>query len=101
MAYEQRTGGTHQWRLLRKRALRELPLGCVFCGIALDPSAPRGSKTAPELDHIVPAKFGGPEVIENVQWACSPCNRSKSDKGGPHHGPDTSAPRTFVTRRTW
>lgn len=100
MTYEQRTGSTHQWRLLRKRALRELPLACVFCGTVLDPSAPRGSKTAPELDHIVPAKRGGPDVIENVQWTCSPCNRRKSDRAAPEHTPKPS-PRTFVTWRTW
>jgi 5-methylcytosine-specific restriction endonuclease McrA len=101
--YEQRTGSTHQWRKLRARALRELPLVCVFCSTALDPSAPRGSRQAPELDHIVPAKYGGPDVIENVQWTCSPCNRSKSDRGASRgeDGPTVKAPRTFVTERTW
>lgn len=100
MAYEQRTGSTHQWRLLRKRALRELPLVCVFCRTPLDPSAPRGSQHAPELDHIVPAKLGGPDVIENVQWTCSPCNRSKSDRGTRRAAAPPQT-RTFVTHRRW
>jgi 5-methylcytosine-specific restriction endonuclease McrA len=96
--YQQRSGGTHSWRKLRARALRELPLFCAFCGIALDPMAARGSQHAAELDHIVPAKYGGQEVITNVQWACAPCNRSKSDRAQPRQ-PD--APRTFITSRTW
>lgn len=98
MAYEQRLGSTHQWRKLRQRALRDLPLVCTACGIALDPGARRGSATAPELDHIIPAKRGGPDTIENVQWMCSPCNRRKSDK---HDEPLPKPPRTFVTSRKW
>lgn len=96
--YQQRTGSTHSWRKLRARALRELPLICTFCGIELDPVARRGSATAPELDHIVPAKLGGEEVLSNVQWTCSPCNRRKSDR--PEQRMPVT-PRTFVTHRTW
>lgn len=82
MAYEQRLGGTHQWRLLRKRAIRELPLICsnAQCRQVLDLTAPRGSATAAELDHIIPRRAGGTDTIENVQWMCAPCNRRKSDK---------------------
>ena len=97
--YQQRTGGTHAWRKLRGRALRELPLVCAECGITLDPTAPRGSARAPELDHIIPAKFGGPETLENVQWMCSPHNRRKSDRVAP--SPSRQEPRSFVTPRTW
>lgn len=96
MTYQQRNGGTHAWRKLRARALRELELACVFCGTVLDPSAPRGSLTAPELDHIVPAKLGGQDVMSNVQWACSPCNRRKSDRA-----PEPKPARTFITHRNW
>jgi 5-methylcytosine-specific restriction endonuclease McrA len=98
--YQQRSGGTHSWRKLRARALRDLPLVCAFCGVALDPTAPRASRFAPELDHIVPAKYGGEEVLSNVQWACAPCNRSKSDRGGPSTQ-EPKPPRTYVTSRTW
>lgn len=96
-AYEQRLGGTHAWRKLRQRALRELPLVCAACGIALNPTAPRCTATAPELDHIVPLKAGGADVITNVQWMCSPCNRRKSDR----HEQWPEPPRDYVTWRTW
>lgn len=98
--YQQRTGGTHSWRKLRARALRELPLVCVFCEVQLEPGARRGSRFAPELDHIVPAKFGGQDVLSNVQWTCSPCNRRKSDRSSPAER-EPKPPRTFVTHRTW
>ena len=97
--YQQRTGSTHSWRKLRARALRELPLVCVFCRVELDPMARRGSRLAPELDHIVPAKLGGQEVLSNVQWTCSPCNRRKSDRTPAPQ--ESQAPRTYVTWRTW
>ena len=97
--YEQRLGSTHAWRKLRAQALRTLPLACAACGVELDPSAPRGSPTAPELDHIVPAKHGGADTLDNVQWLCSPHNRMKSDRTAPPPRPEP--PRTFVTWRTW
>ena len=30
-----------------------------------------------ELEHIVPRKHGGTTVLENLAWACFPCNRHK------------------------
>ena len=103
MAYEQRLGGTHQWRKLRQRALRVLPLVCSACGIKLDPSAPRCTATAPELDHVIPAKAGGADDISNVRWMCSPCNRRKSDRleEQERQAVRPNPPRTFVTSRTW
>lgn len=98
--YEQRLGGTHQWRKLRARALRDLPLWCAACGIQLDPNAPRCTPHAPELDHIVPRKAGGADEIGNVQWMCSPCNRRKSDRTAPPE-PSPQRPREYVTWRTW
>jgi 5-methylcytosine-specific restriction endonuclease McrA len=100
MTYEQRLGGTHAWRKLRARALRELPLACAECGIVLNPSAPRGSATAPELDHIVPRKYGGADTLDNVRWMCAPHNRRKSDRYEPP-APQPQPPRTFVTHRKW
>ena len=80
MGYEQRTGGTHAWRLLRAKALKQLPLICVACKRELDPTARRCTPTAPELDHILPAAAGGTDTLDNVQWMCHPCNRRKSDR---------------------
>ncbi len=101
MSYEQRLGSTHQWRLLRRRALRELPLVCSNpdCRKPLDPTVRRCTPTAPELDHIVPAAAGGLDTIANVQWMCHPCNRRKSDiRTQPSREP---ASRTFATSRDW
>lgn len=75
--------GTTAWLTIRKQALRVLPLTCAACGSQLDRKAPRHTPTSAELDHIVPHSRGGQDVIENVQWLCFPCNRSKSDGRSP------------------
>ena len=64
--YEVRYGCTHAWRKLRQRA-RALPLACAACGVERNPSAPRCTPTAPELDHILPVKSGGIDTLGNVQ----------------------------------
>jgi 5-methylcytosine-specific restriction endonuclease McrA len=45
---------------------------CAYCGQSL------GQKT--ELDHIIPTAKGGLSVIENLVYACSSCNQSKSSR---------------------
>lgn len=45
-----------------------------FCCIAC------GTKTALEMDHVVPLSMGGEHQIENVQPLCRSCNASKGAK---------------------
>jgi 5-methylcytosine-specific restriction endonuclease McrA len=43
---------------------------CAYCTVALGPDR--------ELDHKVPLARGGAHHIDNVCWACPPCNRHKN-----------------------
>ncbi len=45
---------------------------CEYCGIAEDDSF-----LGCEVDHIVSRKHGGSDEVENLAFACTPCNRSK------------------------
>lgn len=89
---------------------RALPLACAACGVERNPSAPRCTPTAPEIDHILPVKSGGTGTLGNVQRTYSPRNRRKSDRTN-DRSPRPSPPRTFarggeggasaVLRRGW
>jgi 5-methylcytosine-specific restriction endonuclease McrA len=46
---------------------------CLCCGR-------REPEIRLSLDHVVPLRHGGPNVISNVQPLCMPCNFSKRDK---------------------
>lgn len=35
---------------------------------------------ATEVDHIWPRSEGGPDLLENLQAACSPCNKAKGSR---------------------
>jgi len=41
-----------------------------------------------EFDHIVPLAAGGPNVADNLQLLCRPCNRSKGAKTHATHQDD-------------
>lgn len=43
---------------------------CAYCGRAIGPGFRH-------LDHIVPISAGGTNDVENLAWACPPCNLSK------------------------
>ncbi len=47
-----------------------LPQACAYCG-------DRGHLAA---DHMVPRHLGGPDVGDNLIWACKRCNSSKGAK---------------------
>lgn len=55
---------------LRFEVLKRDEFRCVYCG--------RGaSEVAIEVDHIVPRKLGGLDVIENLAACCRECNSGK------------------------
>lgn len=54
---------------------------CQVCGVRT-PKRLNGKnhERAPELDHRVPMKLGGPHIYENVQLVCRKCNRKKGSR---------------------
>jgi hypothetical protein len=46
---------------------------CPYCGLPLGDDA--------QLDHIFPVVRGGLSVVENLVWACRPCNELKCELG--------------------
>lgn len=40
----------------------------------------KGNRLLMTLDHFIPKAKGGPDTIENLVVACSPCNNIKQDK---------------------
>lgn len=51
---------------------------CWMCGSVSAPGMIGGQ--AWPLDHIVPLKRGGTHCVDNVAWACKPCNSWKKDR---------------------
>lgn len=55
---------------------------CYLCNIEIDLEAPRNG-TNPlglHLDHVIPIKKGGADIIDNVKPTHAGCNLAKSDK---------------------
>jgi len=56
--------------------LKKTELHCRYCGI-------HGSKTKMNklvIDHMMPLKLGGGDIISNLTMACDPCNKRKAGK---------------------
>ncbi len=60
--------GTLRYEILKRAQFR-----CELCGIPAD-------ERALEVDHILPRKHGGQDVIENLQALCYSCNSTKRDR---------------------
>lgn len=48
---------------------------CEYCQ-----SQEKYSNSTFEVEHIIPISKGGEKILENLAFACSGCNKSKSDK---------------------
>ena len=79
----------------RKLIARAKP-PCGICEADIDYTLPYLDPMSFVVDHIQPLNKGGADTIDNKQAAHRICNRLKSDKTD-----DETAPRTFVTWRTW
>lgn len=59
-----------QWRAFREYYKSRIPMICRVC-----------SNKAKYLDHIIPISQGGARLDEsNVQWLCTRCHMSKTNK---------------------
>jgi len=62
---------------LRRQVERRAADGCEYCRIAIEDTYFGG-----EIDHIISLKHRGQTELENLAFACQPCNRNKgSDLG--------------------
>ena len=85
---------TARWKRLRRTLIKTRAHECHWCGLELDPAAPRGARTAIEIDHLEPVALR-PDLAHdeaNLVLTCHPCNRSKGDREAP-------GPRRTVVRR--
>lgn len=83
--------GTAKHKHFRKQVItRDKNAGithCPLCGILLDYEHSREPASA-EADHIIPARWGGADTLDNGQTICRRCNQSKRDRMAPqarHH----------------
>lgn len=63
---------------ITSKSLQELKAAqnnlCGYCGCSLKFDVPK----AVHLDHIIPLSKGGTHTLDNIIWACSHCNLTKS-----------------------
>lgn len=60
--------GTLRFEIFKRAKFR-----CELCGVSAE-------ERALEVDHIVPRKHGGEDVLENLQALCYRCNSTKRDR---------------------
>lgn len=53
---------------------------CGLCGLGVDMALSGLDPLGPNIDHIVPISWGGPDVPDNVQLAHRRCNQVKGDR---------------------
>ncbi|MDP9434595.1 MAG: HNH endonuclease [Actinomycetota bacterium] len=58
---------------------RDGPL-CWLCGNEVSPSAPRGSRDAGSVDHVVPRARGGGDEDDNLRLAHRACNSRRGSR---------------------
>ncbi|WP_399501959.1 HNH endonuclease [uncultured Actinomyces sp.] len=76
-----RTGTTQykQWRTRVLAAARDAGVAsCPICGVTLDYTQGRKPNSA-EPDHILPARWGGRNTLDNGRVLCRRCNQSRGD----------------------
>ena len=79
---------THTRRITWAEIADVFEMKCAICGITVDPNDTWINDTGrkcfgrryPTVDHIVPLKAGGADLIENVQLTCKHCNSAKGVK---------------------
>lgn len=81
----------------RKSIARDRP-DCGICNEPIDYALPYLHPRSFVVDHILPRRHGGLDVLENKQAAHRDCNRAKSDRLDEGQAP---AARTFVTTLSW
>ena len=66
--FKQLRDGGISWNQIREYIKeREHADECVYCGAKADLT----------LEHLLPQKYGGPDVERNLVWVCRSCNSSK------------------------
>ncbi len=58
--------------ILREQVRQRARDCCEYCQMPQE-----CDELAFEAEHVLPQKHGGPTVLENLAWACFPCNRFK------------------------
>lgn len=73
---------------------------CHLCGGEIDYSLRSPHPLSFEVDHIIPLDRGGSDDLDNKDAAHRKCNQEKSNRLAEEIAAAT-APRTYVTTRTW
>ena len=65
-----------EWR----NRLAESGWRCFWCGKPVIDCAEPEAENKAVPDHFIPLSKGGPDVVENVNVSCQPCNRIRGNK---------------------
>lgn len=78
MARRRLTGSRLQAR--NRRILQRDHGTCQLCGQPVDTTVHWTHPNAPQVDHIIPIRHGGPDTDNNLALTHRRCNRAKSDR---------------------